>query len=143
MGAECHRRLRTGARPACAGQLTDGYATNASKTIAVPLERLYQAFADPKERERWLPNAPLTVTTASPGKAVRGAWGIATTDGTSGTKSTTTTSRVDVGFTTKGSNKSQVAIQHRRLPDATTAGEMKEYWRERLAVLEVLLTADA
>jgi uncharacterized protein YndB with AHSA1/START domain len=37
---------------------------NASKTVAVPVERLYQAFADPDLRERWLPGAAFEVRTA-------------------------------------------------------------------------------
>src|SRR4030095_5965546 len=36
----------------------------ASKTVAVPVERLYEAFIDPDLRERWLPGASMEVRTA-------------------------------------------------------------------------------
>jgi hypothetical protein len=107
------------------GQLTDGYATNATKTVAVPVDRLYDAFADPDLRARWLPDAPLVVTTARPGKSLRGTW---ESDG-----------RLDVLLTAKGDAKSSAAIQLRRLPDAAAVERAKAYWRERLAALAALL----
>lgn len=47
--------------------------------------------------------------------------------------------RVNVGFTDIGENKSRVAVAHERLPDADTASEMKLWWRDRLAALKALL----
>ena len=38
----------------------------ASKTVAVPVERLYDAFADVELRDEWLPGAPLRERTATP-----------------------------------------------------------------------------
>ena len=46
---------------------------------------------------------------------------------------------VDVYFSAKGAAKSQVAIQHRKLPNKAAATKMKEYWGERLAVLAEML----
>ena len=37
------------------GQRPDGWEVTASKTVAVPVDRLYEAFTDDAERERWLP----------------------------------------------------------------------------------------
>ena len=37
---------------------------NASKTVAVPVDRLYEAFADPALRERWLPGTSVEVRSA-------------------------------------------------------------------------------
>jgi hypothetical protein len=46
------------------GQGPDGFFTaSASKTIAVPALKAFEAFADDALRERWLPGAMLTVTT--------------------------------------------------------------------------------
>jgi Domain of unknown function (DUF4287) len=98
----------------------------ASKTVAVPAERLFEAFADVELRERWLPGAPLRERTAQPGRSVRYDWG----DGST---------RVIVGFDAKSDVKSTVALSHERLPDGATAERMKAYWRERLAVLKALL----
>src|SRR5829696_9174556 len=47
------------------GQRRGGhFEVNASKTVAVPVERLYEAFADPALRERWLPGATTEVLKA-------------------------------------------------------------------------------
>jgi uncharacterized protein DUF4287 len=108
------------------GQRPDGWSVTASKTVAVPVERLYAAFGDDGLRERWLPGAELHVRTASPPKSARYDW----EDGST---------RVIVGFYAKGDGKSQVALEHARLPDADTAEEMKSWWRERVGVLKEML----
>jgi Domain of unknown function (DUF4287) len=108
------------------GQRPDGWSVTASKTVAVPVERLYAAFGDDGLRERWLPGAELHVRTASPPKSARYDW----EDGST---------RVIVGFYAKGDGKSQVALEHARLPDADTAEEMKSWWRERVGALKEML----
>ena len=108
------------------GQRRDGsFEASKSKTFTVPLDRLYQAFVDSRTRARWLPGIQLTVRTATRNKSMRITW----PDGTS----------LEVGFMSKGTSKSQVALQHVRLPDRTAATRMKEYWAERLAALEQVL----
>jgi len=47
------------------GQHEDGFTVHASRTVAVPIERLYDAFADPAVRTRWLPDAPLRERTST------------------------------------------------------------------------------
>jgi hypothetical protein len=47
------------------GQRPDGFAVGASKTVAVPVERLFKAFEDESLRERWLPGAELRLRTAT------------------------------------------------------------------------------
>src|SRR5438093_6582378 len=52
------------------GQRRDGsYEATKSKVFAVPLTRLYRAFADKRPRLRWLPAGNSTVRTASPNKS--------------------------------------------------------------------------
>ncbi len=108
------------------GQRPDGFAVGASKTIAVPVERLFEAFEDETLRERWLPGAALRVRTATAPRTARYDW----EDGST---------RVVVGFDDMGEAKSRVAVSHERLPDADAADEMKSWWRERLAALKPLL----
>jgi uncharacterized protein YndB with AHSA1/START domain len=102
------------------------FEVNASKTVAVPVERLYEAFIDPDLRERWLPGATLEVRTTRPGRSIRANWD----DGST---------RLVVDFTPRGEAKSQVALVHERIADATTAGELKAWWRGRVAALKQLL----
>jgi hypothetical protein len=109
------------------GQRRGGhFEVNASKTVAVPVERLYEAFIDPGLRERWLPGAKVELRTATPHKSMRANW----EDGTT---------RLIVNFTPRGEAKSQVAIVHERIPDAATAAELKPWWRARVADVKRIL----
>ena len=111
------------------GQRRSGqFEVNASKTVAVPAERLYEAFADPAVRERWLPGAAVEVRTARPAKSIRANWDHGST-------------RLVIAFTARGEAKSQVALTHERVPDAETADKLTAFWRERMAALKELLEA--
>ncbi|HXJ64008.1 MAG TPA: hypothetical protein VNN79_09660, partial [Actinomycetota bacterium] len=112
------------------GQHADGFSVSASKTVAVPVEELFDAFVDDELRERWLPGADLRLRTSTRPKTARYDW----EDGST---------RVAVGFTRVGDDRSQIAIEHSRLPDADTADEMKSWWRERVAALKTQLEASA
>jgi uncharacterized protein YndB with AHSA1/START domain len=108
------------------GEKDDGFAITASKTVAVPVERLYDGFLDEVLRERWLPGGELRERTATKPKSARFDWGEGET-------------RVNVTFLAKGAAKSTVALEHRRLADSADADRMKAYWRERVAALKELL----
>ena len=111
------------------GQRRGGlYEVNASKTVAVPVERLYEAFADPALRGRWLPAAAFEIRTARPARSIRANW----EDGST---------RLLVTFTARGEAKSQVAVTHERIPDAPAADKLKAFWRERVSVLKQVLEA--
>jgi Domain of unknown function (DUF4287) len=109
------------------GQRRGGlYEVSATKTVNVPVERLYEAFADPAVRERWLPGASFEVRTARPTRSIRANWD----DGST---------RLLIAFTARGPAKSQVAVTHERVPDAGTADKLKTFWRERVAALKQVL----
>lgn len=109
------------------GQQSDGlFAAGVTRTFAVPVERLFEAFAEEELRERWLPGDRLDVTTAHPGRTLRARWEDSAT-------------RIAVEFTSKGEAKSAAALSHHRLPDPETGERMKAYWRERLDALKALL----
>jgi hypothetical protein len=111
------------------GQRRGGlFEVNASRTVAVPVERLYEAFADPALRERWLPGETFEVRVAHPGRSIRANWD----DGST---------LLVVGFTARGESKSQVSLVHQRIPDAETAAKLKPWWRDRVAALKQLLEA--
>ena len=57
------------------GQRADGtYNVTASKTVEVPVERLFKAFQDRRLRGRWLGDFELGIRTARPGKSMTAAW---------------------------------------------------------------------
>ena len=103
-----------------------GFEASKSKVFAVPLARLYRGFSDARTRGRWLGGLDLKVRTAKRDKSLRITWPDATS--------------VEVYFTGKGATKSQVSVQHRKLPDRATATKLKEFWAERLAALGQILT---
>jgi uncharacterized protein YndB with AHSA1/START domain len=110
------------------GEHADGFTVTASRTVAVPVERLYDAVADPAARARWLPGATLHERTATRPRRARFDWG---DDG----------SRVLITFAPKGDARSTATVQHERLADAATAERMKAWWRERVAALKTELEA--
>ncbi|MEW5985945.1 MAG: hypothetical protein AB1791_04870 [Chloroflexota bacterium] len=100
-----------------------GYQISVSKTLAVPVATLYEAWADETTRGRWLPDPAITIRKATPTKSLRATW----VDGQT---------NLEVNFYAKGENKSQVVVQHDKLPDAETAAHKKAYWSAALAHLQ-------
>lgn len=105
------------------GEKDDGYAITASRTVGVPVERLYEAVVDETLRARWLPDGQLSERTATKPKSARFDWDEDQT-------------RVNVTFLAKGENKSTIALEHRRMASADEAERMKNYWRARMAALK-------
>ena len=104
-------------------QRSGGYDATKSRTFAVPVAKLFDAFAKPRVRAKWLPG--VKVRTSKPNKTMR----LEMKDGT----------RVAIGFLPKGEKKSAVAIQHSKLADKSTAAEMKRWWGQRFDALGELL----
>lgn len=98
------------------------FEVTASKTVPVPVDRLYAAFVDGRRRRSWLTDGTMSLRTSRPGRSARFDWA----DGTT---------RVSVDFAAKGPAKATVAVAHGLLPDARTAEETKALWKERLAAL--------
>lgn len=102
------------------------FEVGASKTVAVPVDRVQAAFVDPRLRERWMPGAAMKERESRSSQTVSFDWG----DGSS---------RVEAAFVPKGKARTEVSVQHKRLADAGTAEEMKAHWRERLVALKAVL----
>ena len=109
------------------GVRPDGtFEVGASKTIAVPLKRLFDAFVDTRQRKRWLMDGRMSLRTSQPGRSARFDWG----DGST---------RVNVEFEEKASTKSMVAVTHAGIADGADAETTKARWRERLSELKSFL----
>jgi hypothetical protein len=104
-----------------------GYDVNKSKTLSVPIGKLYRAFAMAKQRASWLGDHAVRVKTTARDKSVRWLW----TDGTP----------VDVHFWPKGPQKSQVVIQQRELASPAAADQQRAFWTARLMALVEVLSA--
>jgi hypothetical protein len=106
-------------------QKCDGeFSASGSRTMAVPMARAFAAWTDEKLRKLWLPDGKLKITTATPGKYVRGKWG---------------TSRLSVGFVGRGAAKTQVAVDHGKLASSRECAKMKSYWFAALNRLQGIL----
>ncbi|HEV7596404.1 MAG TPA: hypothetical protein VGO33_15510 [Gemmatimonadaceae bacterium] len=109
------------------GQRRDGtYEAGKSRTFNVPVTALFDAWADPSVRRRWLIAESVKVRTATAPKSIRLGW----SDG----------SIIAVGFMPKGKSRSSVALSHTKLPDRETATRLKEFWSERLDALGEVLS---
>jgi uncharacterized protein YndB with AHSA1/START domain len=107
------------------GQRRGGtYEANKSRTFAVSIEVLFNAFANARKRGRWL-DAKVKIRTTSVNKTIRGSFD----DGT----------LVQFYFTSKGLEKSAVAVQQQKLADKDAAEKAKQVWAKRLDALAELL----
>lgn len=107
-------------------QKPGGYEISRSKTIDVPLSRLYAAWETAKARTRWLRDSNLVVRKVTPSKSMRITW----VDGKTS---------VEANFSSKGQRKSLVTVQHNKLADAKAAARMKAYWGDQLDCLKAVL----
>lgn len=106
----------------------DGFSMNASKTFAVPVERLFAAFVEQDERERWLEAVELRSRTCQPNKSAR-------FDVLPGE------TRLAVTFIAKGPRKAVAQLQQERLAGAEDVARWKALWKEQLAHLADSLAA--
>ena len=103
-----------------------GYQISVSRTVNTPLSKLYKSFANTKSRSAWLWEDGLVVRTATPDKSMRVTWNDKKTS-------------LEINFYAKAADKSQVVLQHSKLPDAKSSAKMKTYWGKALDRLRASL----
>jgi hypothetical protein len=96
------------------------FAGSASKTFPVPAARLFRAWTDAAERERWLPAGTLTLRAARDGRSAR-------FDLAGG-------GMLALWLTDK-SAKSAVQVQHEGLPSKAAADAFRAVWKDHLGRL--------
>ena len=107
-------------------QRADGYQISVSRTLNASVASAYKAFADEKLRAEWLGEKGLVVRKATPNKTLRVIWKDKATS-------------LEVYFTKKTADKTQVVVQHTKIPDAKAAAKMKTYWTKKLDRLQATL----
>lgn len=120
---EAHRTPKA-ERAAKAGPPVEGYRAYASRTVNVPVERLFAAWVDEDLRRRWL-DARIELRGATQDRSLRARW----PDGTP----------FEARFEMKGEAKSQVSVDHQRIATEDSAAETKAAWRDRLGRLKSIL----
>ncbi|MGD0841829.1 MAG: hypothetical protein ABSA32_11775 [Candidatus Acidiferrales bacterium] len=111
-------------------QTTTGFSISASKTIDLPVGRVFAAWASAPARRQWLRGVKLEVRAATRNKSIRAGW-------ENGKAS------VVVMFYAKGKAKTQTAVEHSRLASAKEAARMQAYWSANLERLKALLESKA
>jgi hypothetical protein len=108
------------------GQQRDGtYTANKSRTFNVPVETLFEAWADARTRHKWLADKNVKIRKATAPKSIR----LQQDD-----------SIIAVMFTRRGPAKSTVAIDEGNLPSKEAAEAVKQYWSDRFDDLQVVLS---
>ena len=108
------------------GQRRDGsYSANKSRTFNVPVETLFEAWTNAKERTKWLADRNVRIRKSTAPKSIR-----LEQDG----------SIIAVMFTKRGPSKSAVAIDEGKLPSREAAEAVKQYWSDRFDDLQVVLS---
>jgi len=97
-----------------------------SKTVAVAVDVLYAALIDEELRAKWLPGESITFRKTTLNRSARITW----SDGVTS---------LSVDLYAKGDRKSQIVVQHMKIPDAETAANLKEYWAAALERLRAVL----
>jgi uncharacterized protein YndB with AHSA1/START domain len=100
-------------------QKPDGYQISVSRTLSSPVGRVYKAFATDAQRDDWLGEDGLHIRKATANKSMRVTW----KDGKTS---------LEINFYPKAADKSQVVVQHSKLPSAAAAARMKTYWSKAL-----------
>ena len=103
-------------------RISGAFAVSVSKTFNVGAAKLYAAFTDARQRNKWLEPGTLKVRTKQKAKTARFDF----EDGSS---------RVAAYFVPKERAKTTVTVEHERLTDAEAVEKMRAMWKDRLSEL--------
>ena len=104
----------------------DGFEISKTKTLPVPISKLYKAWSQKSIRSKWLADPDYKLRKAKVNQSLRISW----VDGKTG---------INVSFYNKGKNKSMVSVQHVKLKSSREAERMKKYWERNLTNLKSFL----
>jgi uncharacterized protein YndB with AHSA1/START domain len=102
-----------------------GYQISVSRTMSVPVSKLFNAWQDEKIRKKWLPEN-IVIRKATENKSMRITWSDQKTS-------------LELNFYPKGDSKTQVVVQHSKLPDSKSADQKKVYWAKMLDKLQEII----
>lgn len=104
------------------------YDISVSRTLELPVSKVFNAWQNESVRSKWLKENGLAIRKATSNKSMRVTW-------------TDQKTSLEINFYSKGPTKSQLVVQHSKLPDAKAAAKMKTYWSKTLDRLKAFLTA--
>lgn len=107
-----------------------GFSGSASKTVPVSVARLYAAFVDDGERDRWLEPGTLTLRTGQEHRSARFDVAEAAGGGI-----------LELWLTDKGPEKSSMQIMQGKLADEAAVEKWRRLWKGRLTCLSAYLSS--
>lgn len=108
-------------------QKVGGFEISKSKTLAADVRDVFEAWIDAARRTLWLDDAKLQIRKSTANHCIRCTWG----DG----KTT-----VEARFAKAANGRTQLTVQHGKLPTAAAAEKFKRYWAQQLARLQETLS---
>jgi uncharacterized protein YndB with AHSA1/START domain len=106
----------------------NGFEISVSRTLNAPVSLLYSSFANEDTRREWLDEDGLVMRTSARNKSMRLTW-------------KDEKSILAINFYPKDKDKSQVVVQHSKLPNSAAAARMKTYWGKALDRLKAAVSA--
>jgi uncharacterized protein YndB with AHSA1/START domain len=106
-------------------ETAQGFRAQASKTVGVDVHKLFAAWSDGRQRNRWLPGAALEIRRETEPKSMRVTWGKG--------------EDLDLNFYAKGPGKSLVQVQHGKLANEAAVKRSKAFWTAALERLKAQL----
>lgn len=103
----------------------EGFRISSSCVLDAPLARVFRAWNDSSERNRWLQDDRFVMRGNSGDKLIRARWGKGA-------------SQIDVSLSEK-SGKTSVSVEHHHIESESAAEQMKAYWAKKLGLLEQAL----
>lgn len=104
-------------------QTSAGYQVSVSKTIGVSVSKLFRAWQVKRIRHRWLPEKSISIRKSTANKSMRITWADKKTS-------------LEVNFYPKDASKTQVVIQHTKLPDSKAVERTRRFWSKALDKLK-------
>jgi len=104
------------------GQKGKDFEISVSKMINAPIAALYDSWVDEGTRKKWLAEN-IVIRKATENRSARITWADGVTS-------------LSVDLYPKSDSKSQVVVQHLKIPDSKMAAEMKEFWSKKLEALK-------
>lgn len=108
-------------------ETSDGWKSSVSRTVAVPIAKLFDAWADEAARTAWMGKKKMTIRKSTKNKSMRIAWAGETS--------------LEVNFYPKGAAKSQVTVQHNKLKSEAEVAKSKKFWSGAMEKLKEVLGA--
>ena len=100
-------------------QVVGGFSASVSRTLPVPIDRLFATFIDAAQRDTWLPPDTLRPRTSQPNRTAR--FDVLGED-----------YRVEAYFTPKGDTRASVTLQITKLANAEAVASVKATWKAHL-----------